>query len=145
MIGICIDPFETTPGEIRNVVDSLKNIFGKTPKVKYVFISSRADSSLSLAFDQSPEDRYTKFPTAIIAKTLTKAGIKFKPQDIHVAFEDVLSKASILKRLEKECKKLNVKAVAIYSHRRSKLDKFLLGSFTEVLVSKTSLNIIAIK
>jgi nucleotide-binding universal stress UspA family protein len=145
MIGICVDPFQTSPSEIKKVVMSLRASFAQKLPLSFLYVSSRADSGLNTAFDVPEKDRYTEYPRGLIQKMLVKAGVKAKPSNVHVVFENTLSKVDVAKRVEKECKRHKIKLVAVYSHKQSRISRFFIGSFTEELMSKTNIKVLVVK
>ena len=144
-IAICVDPFSTSAKDFSKLIKEIKKSIPTLKGVKLVYVSSRADSILNTSFDHPKKDRYTKIPFDAIAELVKKAGQGLKTSDIHVFFEDTTSKKDIVKRLERECRKMGIETLAIYSHQKNRIDRFLLGSFSEQLLHHSALNILAVK
>lgn len=144
-LALCVDPFSTSSQDFSKLLKEVKKSVGTLKGLKIVYVSSRADSILNAAFDLPKEQRYTKIPFDALVALVKKSGKAIKASDIKVFFEDSTSKVDIVKRLERECRKMGIETLAIYSHRKNRIDRFLLGSFSEELLHKSTLNILAVR
>lgn len=139
-----LEPFHQDTAKIQMMYSLIKQFSPAENEVDIGFIATRDIQSLNLAFDVPANERYTKYPTRIIAKNLLKAKIPVHQQNILVRDVDTISTTKAVQSFLDLAKKQKSKLLAIFTQDKKGFVKFTLGSFAETAMELSSHNLLIV-
>lgn len=140
-----VDAFEENKDALKGMLSLLKG-FGISPErgIRPVYVAGHWEARLNLAFDIPPQERFGKYPQKLVADLLRKAGLNVTPQKVVVLPQPGTSLKAAADDLVKFAKRDKADAIAIFTHAKKGLDRFILGSFAETLIHRSSLPVIVV-
>lgn len=138
------EPFHQDNQNLLNMHRLLTAVTGSPSRIQIAFIATHTEPSLRLAFDISPAERFSTYPQELIAQQLKDAKIKFDKSRIHVVDERSYSNTKTAKALISTAKKMNVDAIALFTHARKGYKRLMLGSFAETLIHLSPKNLLVL-
>lgn len=138
-----VDAFEENKDALKGMLALLKNL-GASPEkgIRPVYVAGHWEARLNLAFDIPAKERFGKYPQKLVADLLRKAGLNVQPQKVVVLPQPGTSLKAAADDLMKFAKRDKAEAIAIFTHAKKGLDRFILGSFAETLIHRSSLPVI---
>lgn len=139
-----IDAFDKDPAS-RKAMANLLTKLGlnrRSDQVEALYVASPSEPELSLAYDVSATDRYTKYPEKILKKSLQgqevgRLGVK--PVVIREKSPSIRKATDQLLKYAQE-KKFDL--IALQTHGREGFKRFLMGSFAEGLVHRARISLL---
>lgn len=139
-----LEPFHQDTSKVQMMYSLIKQFSPGENEVDIGFIATRDIQSLNLAFDVPLEERYTKYPTRIIAKNLLKAKIPVHQQNILVRDVDTISTTTAVQSFLDLAKKQKSNLLAIFTQDKKGFVKFTLGSFAETAMELSPQNLLIV-
>lgn len=138
-----LEPFHQDSIRLKGMHALLKQIAGKKGLVlKVGFVATRTENEIALAFNIPIEERFTDYPHRLLKESLKKSKIVISDKDIVVEDCETISTTKAVDTLLTLAKKKQSELVALYTHSRRGLKRFLLGSFAETAVHRSQLNLL---
>ena len=137
------DVFDTDSSCLKRSAMALRSVgFGqsKSDEASAVYVSHQGEAQMAFSGVSLPVDK--KRTEESLAKRVQKAGalkLKIKPQ---VIYEDTLSLKSAVDTLLAQAKKQSVGLVVLSTQARKGFARFLLGSFAETLIHRSSIDLL---
>lgn len=136
------EPFHQDTKRITGMNNVLRQLANIEEDVEIAFVVTRTEANLNLAFNIPKKDRFTTYPLNMIKQTLKKAKLHFADQKIHVIdFESVSTTKAVDKLLGLAAEK-SAGLLGLFTHARKGYSRFLLGSFAETAIHRSSINLL---
>lgn len=138
-----VDAFEENKGALKGMLTLVKNL-GVAPEkgIRPVYVAGHWEARLNLAFDVPAKDRFGKYPQILVSDLLRKAGLSVAPQKVAVLPQPGTSLKAAADDVVKFAKREKAEAIAIFTHAKKGLDRFILGSFAETLIHRSPLPVV---
>ena len=142
--AICLNPFDATNDSAKTIFDAVALIKGKEGPELAMYVASPAESQLNLAFDYSEEDRYTKLPKEKLEKFIKKTRKSGPVPEVKIIRSKSIFQRVNVKDLCSAMDQHGVDLVALPTHARKGMSRFLLGSFAETFMNTTKKSMILV-
>lgn len=139
-----LEPFHQDTARTQMMYSLIKQFSPNDKEIDIGFIATRDIQSLNLAFDIPAQERYSLYPTRIIAKNLLKAKIPVHQQNIIVRDVDTISTTTAVNSFLDIAKKQKSDLLAIFTQDKKGFVKFTLGSFAETAMELSSKNLLVV-
>lgn len=110
-----------------------------------VYVAGPGETRLSLAFDIEASKRYSEFPKQKLIAALTKAKLADLASSAQVVKVGSPSMGAMADALIAFAKKEKASFIAISKHSRTAVERFLVGSFTEAMISRSPLPLLILQ
>lgn len=138
------EPFHQDNKNLQNMHHLLSALTGNPAQIQIAFVATHTEPSLRLAFDISPNERFSTYPLEIIEQQLKEAKIKFDKKRIHVVDEKSYSNTKTAKALISAANKMDADLIALFTHARKGYKRLMLGSFAETLIHLSPQNLLVL-
>ena len=121
--------------------------FGTDPKngLVPVYVAGPGETRLSLAFDIDDSKRYGEYPKRKFADMLQKANLPDLAPSAQLVKVSSPSLGAMADALVAFAKKEKGTVIAISKHSKSAVERFLVGSFTEAMISRSTLPLLILQ
>lgn len=138
------EPYGQTRIAIKGMYKLLQQ-FSKNPKnLEIGYITTGNETILHTAFDVPVTERFTTYPKKLIISDLRNAAVSINEKNIHVIHYPTLSTTKAVDRLLTLGKSRGTEILAAFSHNKSGLERFLMGSFAETAVHRSKINLLIV-
>jgi nucleotide-binding universal stress UspA family protein len=138
--AICLDPFDATNKAAKAVFAAVNLVKGKSGADLAVYLASPMENQLNLAFDIPEAERFTTWPLQKLEKFMRKLKKGAVPTG-KIIRSKALSQRGAAKDLCAGLEKEKIELIALPTHARKGMARFVFGSFAETVMntSRTSL------
>lgn len=107
-------------------------------------VVSESDSYLSTAFDVPAHERFSSYPQRMIAGELKKANAAIDDKSVHVVQQKGFSTTKAVDRLLELAKSQKAELLALFTHNKTGLKRFFLGSFAETAIHRSPIDLLIV-
>jgi nucleotide-binding universal stress UspA family protein len=139
-----IDPFSDKKNKLKQMHGLLKNLAHDSSDIEVGYVATRMENSLNLAFEIPEEERYSSYPRKAIKKSLSDARVVVKDENILVEDSHALSTSKAVENFLSMAKSRRSNLVALHTHAREGISRFILGSFAESMIHQSELSVLVV-
>jgi nucleotide-binding universal stress UspA family protein len=136
------EPFHQDQKRISGMHRLLRQLVGSPSNIEAGFIVTRTETNLNLAFDVPDHERFSLYPRKLIKESLKKSKVSIDNKRIHVVDYETLSNTKAVDRMLAVAKSRKAGLIALYTQSRAGFRRFVLGSFAETMIHRSSTDLL---
>ncbi len=138
------EPFYQNKNKIKGMHNTLKALTGSASKIEVGFVVTHTESSLSLAFDIPPSERFSHYPRKLIKQEMKNAGVSMPAEKIHIVDYATLSHVKAFEQLLALANNRGAQLIGLFTHSKKGYSRFTIGSFAETAILRSNINLLII-
>jgi len=142
--AVCLDPFDSTNKAAKAVFAAVQLIKGKGGAELAVYAASPLENKLNLAFDVPAAERFTSYPRTKLEKFVKKIRKLAGDVTAKVVRSSAHSHRGVARDLCAALDKDGVELLALPTHARKGLARFVLGSFAETVMNTSRARLLVV-
>lgn len=129
---------------IKGMFKSIRQFSPDTKNISVGCVVSESDSYLSTAFDVPAKERYSTYPKKLILGELKKANALVDDNRIQVVQQKGFTTTKAVDRLLEVAKSQKADLLALFTHNKTGLKRFFLGSFAETAIHRSPIDLLIV-
>lgn len=136
------EPKSQSAAAIKGMAGLLKQLSQGAEDISVGYVVTGNETYLHTAYQIPRKDRYSAYPKALILEDFKKAGVKVKADAVEIMDSQTMSITPAVDRLLKFAKTKRSRLLALYTHNRKGLERFIMGSFAETTVHRSKIDLL---
>jgi nucleotide-binding universal stress UspA family protein len=136
------EPFHQDQKRIRGMYRLIRQLVSSPSNIEVGFVVTRTEADLSLALDIPLAERFSLYPRRLLKQSLKNSKISIKDKSIHVIDYETFSNTKAVDRLLALARSRKVDLVALFTQSRKGFRRFLLGSFAETAIHRSTTDLL---
>lgn len=138
------EPFHQDQKRTSGMYELLRQLVGSPSNIEVGFVVTGMEANLNLAFDVPYEERFSLYPRRLIKESLKKAKISVDDKRIHVVEYETFSNTKAVDQMLGLAKSRKAGLIALYTQSREGFQRFMLGSFAETTIHRSSTDLLLV-
>lgn len=137
-------PLQQDNSAIKGMFKSIRQFSSNAKDISVGCVVSESDSYLSTAYDIPANERFSTYPKKLMLGELKKASAAVEENRVYVVQQKGFTTTKAVDRLLELAETQKAELLALFTHNKTGLKRFFLGSFAETAIHRSQIDLLIV-